>query len=761
MALHNVKRSIAILGNHLPRRCGIATFTSDLSGAIEQEVGPQLDLNVIAMTNRPAGYKYPERVKCEIRQQILADYEEAAIFINSSKADVLNVQHEYGIFGGEWGSYLIALLRKVKVPIVTTLHTILDEYHSPKQKEMFHEIVDHSDKLVVMSEKGVDLLRAQKVHREKIVLIPHGIPSVPFEDPSYYKKQFGFEGKTVVLTFGLLSANKGIEFMIDAMAEVVKNNTGVIYIVLGATHPDVIKQQGEEYRRKLMRQVEKRGLEENVFFHNRFVELQELCEYLCAADMYAIPYLYKKQITSGTLCYALAAGKAVISTPIWCSEELLAQGRGILVPFKDPGAFAEAIIDLANNQARLKAIRKSAYDHTRGMVWSEVAKQYLQLFDSTKEKPHVFETEGVELKPAVLSAKDFPIPTLDQIKVLTDDFGLCQHARFTVPDYSHGYCVDDNARAMVVATKYWRLFEDPIAITLLQKYMAFVLFAQRDDGLFRNFYSITKHPLDDLGSDDCQGRALWGLGYVVAYAPDYFWYVALHPFERAAKAYAEKLNLRGSAYAVIGLYYYLQRYPENEEMKSFLRNCVDKIISHFKDSSNAKWKWFENKIAYGNGVLPLSVWAAYDILRDPHYRDIAQLTTNFLMEKSMRDGIVSLIGCEGWLYEHDEEKAHFDQQPVDAMWLVELNKIAYNITKDSSYLKFMRMAVDWFLGVNDVGTALYDHITGGCYDGLTPRGPNLNQGAESTLAAVLSLLTSTEMTQKQHIRSAVNERSGE
>jgi hypothetical protein len=450
------------------------------------------------------------------------------------------------------------------------------------------------------------------------------------------------------------------------------------------------------------------------------------------------------------LAYALGAGKVVISTPTWCAEELLADGRGRLVPFRNSEALTEAVLEILGNEVATHAIKKQGYQFSRNMVWAEVAKEYIKLFNKVQEERRLI---TIHREPFISTTK-FPEPNLEQLTVLTDDFGLVQHAKFTIPDYAHGYCVDDNARAIVVATKHYNIFKDNESLDLLRKYFAFVLYSQREDGLFRNYYNMAKLPINEneIGSDDCQGRALWGLGYVVANGPDYFWVVAKASFDKAIP-HAEKFNLRGSAFSILGIKYYLKRYPGALTYKHILEKLADKIIDYYDKHAGKNWHWFEKKITYSNGLLPTSLWVAYQIIQKERYAEVAKLTTDFLMDKCRKKDRVSLVGNNGWLKETDMTKADFDQQPVDAMWLVEMGRAAYEVKKDTSYLLFMRQAFDWFLGVNDLGEPLYDYVTGGCYDGLTPTGPNLNQGAESTLSCLLALLTITEMSHEEEIEA--------
>ncbi len=742
--MENKIKSIAFLGNYLPRKCGIATFTTDLARSCSENF-PAMNVFSIAMTNTPEGYDYPPMVKFDIRDHNISDYKRAADLINSSEVDILCVQHEYGIFGGSWGRYALTLLRAVKKPIVTTLHTVLNkEFSEQKVFKVFEEIVAVSSKLVVMSKQAVSMLKESGVPEEKIVMIPHGIPDIPFVDPNFYKDKFNVMGKKLILTFGLLGPDKGIEYMINAMPKIIEKHPDTMYIVLGATHPDIIRHQGEEYRLSLQRTVERLKLKNKVKFHDRFVTLDELCKYLCAADIYVTPYLKEQQITSGTLAYACGTGKAVVSTPYWYAKELLDENRGRIVPFRDSDAIANQIIELFDNEIERHTIRKNAYQFGRHMVWNNVAQEYINVFNQVKNE---WSKRTIELpKHKQLSATNVPEVNMSQLKSLTTPFGILQHAKFTIPDFKHGYCLDDNARAMIVATKYYKLYDDVSMLDLMKKYLGFIMNSQKDDGNFINFYDISMTPLDknETISDDCFGRAIWSLGYVVATGPDYFWVIAKAQFEKALKHIGD-FSLRGLAYTILGLYYYLQRYPGGNAEKTLLQQLTKKIVDLYKQNRTDSWHWFEDKLTYANGVIPSALWMAGSLFKDDELKSIAQESTDFLFKICTRNDMLSLVGSNGWMGKDDKEKAHFDQQSIDACWMVTAARWAYTGTKDKKYLEFLETSVNWYFGYNDIGVPLYDHVTGGCYDGLEPTGANLNQGAESTICFLLALMTYNEI----------------
>jgi len=558
-------------------------------------------------------------------------------------------------------------------------------------------------------------------------------------------------GRKVILTFGLIGPGKGLEVMIDALPAIVERHPNISYLIVGATHPDLRRQHKEEYRISLQRQVRRLNLDDHVIFHNRFVSSEELAEFLCAAEIYVSPYLNEAQITSGTLAYAVGAGKAVISTPYWHAQELLSDGRGTLVPFRDSAALADTIIGLLDEETGMHAIRKRAYEYGRAMVWPQVGRDYLALFERvqrTRER-HPIRVGGPI--STIISMRALPEPSLEHLQTMTDHFGLLQHARGPVPDFVHGYCVDDNVRGLVAATKYYRLTQDEQALPLVRRYLAFTLYCQRKDGRFRNFLTINRHYLDEAGSEDCQGRALWGLGYILAYGPKSMAGIAKDALDRRIDSLGA-LGVRGAAYSMLGVHYYLTTYPGAVQVRTLVRKLAQQLARSHEEHATSNWDWYEPMLTYDNGVIAQAMWLAAKHLEDETYLEIARRTTDFLFDITTRHGHVSLVGNDGWHSSDRPTKPHFDQQPVDACGLVEMAKVAYRATGSEKYLRWMRAAFDWFLGDNDLGVPMVDLASGRCYDGLTPSGANENCGAESALAYLLALLTLTEVSPEEEDR---------
>ena len=733
---------MAFIGNYLPRQCGIATFTTDLCEAIAAQYS-QTTCIALPVNDIEAGYAYPTRVRFELTEKDIDSYHRATDFLNINNVDLVCLQHEYGIFGGLAGSHILVLLRELRMPIVTTLHTILHD-PDPDQRRVLEEVAALSDRLVVMSERGAEFLHeVYGVLPEKIDLIPHGIPDVPFVDPSFHKDLFGVEGKIVLLSFGLLSANKGIENVIAALPAILARHPNVVYIILGATHPHVVRNEGETYRLSLQWLAQEKGVEGHVIFYNRFVSLEKLVEFIGAADIYITPYLNAAQITSGTLAYTLGAGKAVISTPYWYAEEMLAKGRGALVPFRDPVALADQVIDLLDNEAKRHAMRKRAYVFGREMIWPQVARRYMESFEHARAERRHFTSLGFIIKPLDKRPGELPPLKLDHLHHMTDGTGILQHALFTVPNYREGYTTDDNARALMVSALLEALGNEE-ALELSSRYLAFIWYAfNTETGRFRNFMDYQRHWLEVGGSDDSHGRALWALGTVLGRSnTPALQSMAGWLFERALPAILDTTSPRAWAFALIGIHEYLRRFAGDRRASQVREELAGRLLRLYQSHRSEKWRWYEDRLAYCNAALPHALlmcgqWIPNNAMTEAGLEALCWLTD--LQRADAGGGHFIPIGSNGF-YQRGGERARFDQQPVEAQAMVSACLEAYRITGDKSWRKEARRAFEWFLGRNDLNLPLYDPTTGGCRDGLHPDRPNENQGAESTLAFLQSLL---------------------
>jgi glycosyltransferase involved in cell wall biosynthesis len=734
-------KKIAFIGNYLPRKCGLATFTTDLLSAVATE-HPGIRCFAVPVNDLKGGYEYPDEVRFEIEEQDLSSYQRAADFLNIGNADIVCVQHEFGIYGGPAGGHLLALLRELKMPVVTTLHTVLRDPNDD-QRRVMQELLVRSTRLVVMSERGQQMLRElYQVPAAKIDLIPHGIPDIPFVDPNYYKDQFGVEGRTVLLTFGLLSPNKGIEHVLNALPAILAEFPDVVYIVLGATHPNEVREQGEAYRVGLERLAKKNKIEKNVIFYNRFVELDELKEFIGAADLYVTPYLNEAQITSGTLAYTFGAGKVVVSTPYWHATELLADGRGVLVPFADAGAIASEVIGLLRDETRRTAMRKNAYKLGREMIWSNTARLYRQSFELARLEGAVQSRKSFATKTLDQAPRQLPALRLDHLSRMSDATGIFQHAIFTVPNFSEGYCTDDNARAFILTVLLDELNEEPErARTLATTYAAFLQHAfDAKAKRFHNHLSFDRHWLDDPGSEDCHARALWALGLCVGRSPHRsFQVMAGQLFAQALPAVTEFTSPRAWAFSLLGIHEYLGRLSGDRAVSQVRETLTMRLMELFDRTAKPDWPWFEEELAYDNAKLAHALIVSGRAAKQPAVFERGLAALRWLTEvQASENGHLRPIGSNGF-YRRGGVRAHFDQQPIEAHSMVSACLAAYRATGDGHWLEQAQRAFDWFLGWNDLGLELYSPTTGGCRDALHVDRVNGNQGAESTLAFLLAL----------------------
>ncbi|MEK6606317.1 MAG: glycosyltransferase [Myxococcota bacterium] len=731
---------IAFIGTYPPRRCGIATFTRDLSaasGAAGEGVLPM----IIAMTDPEGQYEYPPEVKYEIRQGVKGDYARAAEFVNYSDVRLVSIQHEYGIFGGDDGAYILDFLTALRAPAIATLHTVLKR-PSDSQRAIIQKMSRQCARLVVMSKVAADLLvTAYGVNEKKFELIPHGIPEMAPRDPQRLKAKFGVPGQRMLLTFGLLGPNKGIETVIRALPAVVAKFPDVVYFVVGATHPMIVRRHGEAYRTSLEREAERLGVREHVVFRDQFISNEELCNYLQAADLYISPYLNEAQVTSGALSYAMGAGAAVVSTPYWHAQELLSDGRGRLFPFGDHDALSAVLLSLLGSPSEIERVRSSAFEFTRPMAWPRVGKAYLELGLRMMAEAS---TAPLPIEPT--RAGSLPELRLDHLVRMTDDTGVIQHAKYSVPMRSSGYCVDDNARALIVALRAGRMSSDPRTSRLVTTYLGYLQCAQSDAGDFKNFmsYDRTQASIPGPGSEDCLGRAIWALGTTVELAADDGCRrLAREMFDRALPR-ATELGPRGTATTILGLANLLAAEPSADPARKTLGVMADTLVKRYQQEASDDWRWFEPTLTYDNATLPLALFRAFSVTGDQTSLRVARESLEFLEGVCFKDGRLTLVGNAGW-HCRGGEKPPADEQAIDAAAFVFAFRRAYLATGEHHYLRRMRESFAWFLGVNRLGVSLYDPVTGGCRDGLGATEVNLNQGAESTICFLLSLLWMLEL----------------
>ncbi len=739
--------AILYVGTFPPRACGIATFTQDLTNAIDKEYHPSVKSQILAVNdNGTSIYNYPNKVRMQVREIDIADYLKLAHEINRNpQIKLVNVQHEYGIFGGEWGNYLIPFLELLNKPIVVTMHTVLP-HPTDFVKHITQEFVDRADGVVVMTKTSAQLLQeVYGISKKKITVIPHGVHHVAFPSKSKAKRKLNLSGRTVLSSFGMLNRDKGIEYAIAALPKVVEKYPDALYLVLGATHPVVRKQQGEVYRNKLKKLVAKLKLEDHVKFYDKYMDLEELIEFLKATDIYLSPTLNPLQAVSGTISYALSAACPIIATANQYATDVINQERGILVRFKNSKDIEKALLELLGDPKRRKEMKKAAYFYSRHMTWQNVALSYFKFFNNFAK---IVPRESGKLPPV----------NLDHLQTLTNQFGIIQFAVHTKPDPGSGYCLDDNARSLLAYLMLYRQKPLKIYLDQIEKYFKFIKFVQKGSGKFYNFVNYNKSITDKSDSEDTFGRAIWALGFLIATdkLPENMKRSACAIFRKAKRWIKELKSLRAISFAILGLNYLLENYDnyavrdekkaesEKQELVGLVKKLANTLVKNFEQTSkngkNAKkWPWFEDALTYSNYKLPEALLRAAKLTGEKRYREVAEETMKFLGRVSFEHGYFSAIGQDGW-YHRDGRRAYFDQQPEDTASAVEALATAFEVTKKKTYAEQAKRAFEWFLGKNHLNQMIYDEQTGGCYDGLGRESINFNQGAESTISYLLARL---------------------
>lgn len=745
----------AFIGNSLPRRCGIATFTTDLQQAIER-APPYERCGIVAMNDYGRTYDYPPAVGLQIDDRRLGDYERAADVLNRAQCEVVSLQHEFGIFGGEAGGHIMALASRLAMPLVTTLHTVLSQ-PTPAQRRVLGGIVDASSRVIVMAEKGRELLRTiYQVAAAKIEVIPHGTPDCAFVEPDEAKRALGFGERPVILTFGLLSPSKGIEVMIDAMPEVLKSSPAAVYVVLGATHPNLIREQGEAYRSGLVARVRALGIEDHVVFLDQFVDQATLLRFISMCDVYATPYLNEAQLTSGTLAYSFGLGKAVVSTPYWHARELLGDGRGVLVPFGDVTALGREIAGLLSDEPRRRAMRERAYAEGRPMTWPKIAERYLAVFESAARRGPLRFTprQDADMSAARRGHQAAQAIPIGHILSLCDDTGLLQHAVHAVADRSHGYCTDDNARALLLACALGRPPESPLPEILTSRFAAFLQHAWNPGtGRFRNFLGFDRSWHPDTGSEDSHGRALWALGECARSDHDHSrrsWATAL--FAQALPVVEGFISPRAWSFTLLGLDAYCAAVVDHAGARSLKELLANRLLAIMAAVETSDWKWFEDSLAYDNARLSQALIVTGCSTGTPRYLAAGLRTLRWLMSlQTAAEGHFRPVGSSSFGAKRMHPQA-FDQQPLEAAASIAACLAAWRAGGDDTWRVHAERALAWFFGRNDLSLPLVDLETGSCRDGLHPDRANENRGGESAVSYLLSL---TDMRQFGRLRGEV------
>ncbi len=744
-------RRVALIGNHPPRMCGIATFTADVETALTDRY-PGLAIDIYAMNDPGGDHDYPPAVVCTIGQDEIPQYLAAARRINESGADVVCVQHEYGIFGGAAGSHLLRLLDRVEAPVVVVLHTVL-EHPSPEQRHVIEALGRRASRLIVMAQKGREILeRVHGIPSAQIAVVAHGVPDRPLVDSDVMKPALGLAGREVLLTFGLLSPNKGIETMIRAMPRIIERHPNAIYVVLGATHPHLVAREGEAYRESLVRLADECNVADHVRFIDGFLSNDTLLDYLAASDVYVTPYLNEAQITSGTLSYAVALGRPVVSTPYWHAVELLADGVGQIVGFGDSDGFAEAIDTLLDDEVLAAQSRERAYAIGRTMLWSRLAEAYMDIFHkAVVQRP-------VRLRSALPPVQRIP-PRLNGVERMSDGCGMLQHSIYNVPDRDHGYCVDDNARALILMHRM------PPAERCDQLALIYASFLQHawngSRGRFRNFMAFDRQWLEEVGSEDSYGRALWSIGVTAAEARSgdlRRW--ALHLFDQVGPHVADLPSLRTRAFAILGAEAILTRHAAHPLASRIVSGFGLSLQQALHRNRRDNWNWFEPTLAYDNARLPEALLLAGTRCGDRAMVADGLATLAWIDSvQTAPEGHFRPVGTESFGARY-ELPLPFDQQPLEAWATIDAAATALRLTDDPRWAEAADRAYRWYLGDNDLGMPIASLDDGGCFDGLMSDRANLNQGAESVLAFQLACVAMARLAENEEQRSG-NQRQGD
>jgi len=711
-----------------PRECGIATFTKDVVTSTDKAFLQYAKSKVVAMNNDVTNiYNYPDEVIAEINDSDLQDYIDAAKKINDNdNIKIINIQHEFGIFGGEYGSYLIAFMEIINKPMVITFHSVQPSPND-KLKKVVQSLAEKCVCIVVMANTAIDILRNDYNITKPIEFIPHGIPTVEYVQSHKEKAKLNYGKRIILSSFGMMSPGKGYEYVLEAIPKILEKFPSILYIIVGETHPAIRQKEGEQYRNMLQNKIKELKIQKHVKFYNKYVKLSEIIKYLEATDVYISSSTEPNQITSGTLVYAMGAGRAVVSTPFLHAKEIVTPERGVLADFKNPDSISEGILKILSDDDLKEKMEKNAYAFTRQMVWPNVVKSYMDVF----RRYAIFEEkEGLTL----------PHLNLNHLNKMTDNFGIIQFANLKEPDISSGYTLDDNARAMLVECMQYKKSKDESLISSIKKYLEFIKYVAHEDGRLFNYVDKDKKINYDDWSQDAHGRAIWCLGYLLSIdsLPKEIVDDAETIFHKAIKHIDLKKSPRSIAFTILGLYYLNSAKP-SEQIREKIIALADHLVSLQKDNLSNEWKWFESYLTYSNSKLSESLFYAYPATGNEIYLQAAKSSLDFLISINFEKNRFAPIGQKGW-YIKEGHRAYFDQQPVDTASMVQTLQVAYSVTKDEKYRKLAIIAFQWFLGKNSLNQALYDHSSGGCHDGIGQFSVNLNQGAESTIAYLIARL---------------------
>lgn len=711
--------TLALIGTYVPRKCGIATFTSDVAEQLAAYHG-EITSTVYALDKADSGLVYPAGVE-RIEQDDNASYLEAARHINETAYDAVWLQHEFGIFGGPDGEMVCDLVDRIAAPLIVTFHTVLSE-PSDNQRRIVEHLISRASQIMVMSAHGRDLLvETYHAPADRITIIPHGAPDRPFGREGQFKQAIGLSDTNVLMTFGLLNPGKGLENAIEALPAIIKRHPDTVYRIVGATHPNLVAHEGEAYREKLIALAEKLGVAAHIYWENRYLDTPELLDQLEACDIYLTPYPNLQQATSGTLSYAVALGKAVVSTPYVHARELLADKVGLLVQPNSSAEIADAVNALLDDADFLNATRRRAYAAGRQTIWSRFSDASAALVQKAAARP---------LGEVPLSAT----PGIQGVLNMCDATGMLQHAIGIIPDRRHGYCLDDNARALILMNHAPSI--NPVdRLSWSSTFASFIQYAWNPDrNHFRNFMRFDRTWCEDEGSDDSNGRGLWALGDTVEHSPfpDIAEW-ARHLFDQTIVTLDKVESPRALAFGMLGASAVLRAIGTHARAEELIERGALLLERLLADSRRPDWAWFEAVLGYDNPRLPQALIEAGQVMNRKDWAALGLSTLDWIADRQIApNGLFRPVGSE--TFGHKYSQMPFDQQPLEAQAAIEAAAAAHAVAPSKRWTDHAVAAYRWFLGANDRGVILGEIASGRCRDGVTPRGVNANCGAESILA---------------------------
>ncbi|WP_203295432.1 glycosyltransferase [Luteirhabdus pelagi] len=725
---------ILFVCSYPPRKCGIATFSQDLITSLKKGFGTTMQIEVCALENECCDANgYPEEVTYKIDAQELSSFFKVASKLNErDDIGMVCVQHEFGLFGGDYGSHLVAFLLKLDIPISCVFHTVLPN-PDKKRTKIMQALDDLSEKLIVLTNKSAEILESDyQIDTNKIAIIPHGTHIVLWKEKQRLKNKYGFQNKNVLSTFGLLSENKNIETALRALPKILQKFPNTVYLVLGKTHPEILKREGETYRDTLLKIVDNLGIKDHVIFINEYLELTRLLEYLSLSDVYLFSSKDPNQAVSGTFAYAMSCGNPVISTPIPHSKECLDPSTGILLnDFEDPIEISNAVIDLLEQPFIATSMGKNAFIKMRAFSWENVAISYSDIFQDYLQHN---------------DSLDFSLPPIrtDHIEDMTTDFGMLQFSNFSVPDTFFGYTLDDNARALIAMLMYYKQKRNDKVLRLIEIYMNFIVFCQQEDGLFYNYVDYEEQftgQNTQVNLEDSNGRAIWALGYVLSDTenlPKSLVAKAENCFKNVIQNVADFNSPRAIGFILKGLYYYQENEPKTQ-YNQLADTLAEELLRIFNITSDKKWEWFEDYLTYANSILPEALLYAWLITKNKKYKDVAETTFDFLLSQYFMKGQIKVISNDGWFHKRNKRTFH-GEQPIEVAYTILSLDLFYRVTHKKKYAKQLHTAFSWFLGNNHLKQIMYNPVNGACYDGLEEDNININQGAESNLCYLMARL---------------------